>query len=231
MLRGSALLASVLALVIGAVACAGGDPSWPVTAARAAPPSGTLSAGPGGLVLTVATGSKAVVRVREQLAILTSPSDAVLTSDAVTGRVAVRRDGTFVAGSKITVALDDLRSDNGQRDRYVKEQTLQTRLHPFAEFVPSRATGLSLPLRTDGEVTFKLTGTLTLHGVSKEVSFNVTASRTPRAPREVNVIARNDPAWKFADFGLEIPRVFSVLSVVDELRLEVQLIATEGQGT
>lgn len=220
---------SSLVLVASAVACGGADPSWPVTGSHAAPPAPAgLSAGPGGLVLTVAGGSKAVVRVREQLAGFASPSDAILSSDAVTGRIALRRDGTFVSGSKITVALDDLRSDNAQRDRFVKEQTLQTRLHPFAEFVPSRTTGLSLPLRADGEVSFRLSGTLTMHGVSKEVTFGVTASRTPR---EIHVTAKNDPAWKFSDFGLEIPRVFTVLSIVDEIRLEVQLVATDGQGS
>lgn len=221
-----AALPLLIALV--AAACGGGDPTWPVTGGAAAPSAGQLSAGPGGLVLTIGSGSKAVVRVREQLAGLASPSDAVLSSDSVSGRVAIRRDGTFVAGSRISVALDDLRSDNAQRDRYVREQTLQTRLHPYAELVPTRTTGLSLPLRSDGEVSFRLTGNLTLHGVTKEVTFAVTASRNGR---EVQVTARNDPPWKFADFDLAIPRVLSVLTIVDELRLEVQLMTTEGQGT
>jgi polyisoprenoid-binding protein YceI len=214
------------ALAAAASACGGADPTWPVTAAATSAPLSTLAPGPGGIVLTVMTGSKAVVRVREQLVTLVSPSDAVLTADSVSGRVAMRRDGTFVAGSRITVALDDLRSDSAQRDRYIKQQTLETRTYPLAEFTPSRATGLSLPLRADGEVAFKLTGSMAIHGVTRDVAFDVTAARVGR---EVVVTARNAAPWRFADFGLEIPRVLTVLSIVDEIRLEVQLVATDQQ--
>ena len=218
-------LASIFAVAAVTAGCGGADPSWPVTEPA---PSGTLtslSAGPGGLVLTVVAGSKAVIRVREQLAVLVSPSDAVLAADRVSGRIGLRRDGSFVSGSRLTVALDDLRSDNGQRDRFVKQETLETRWYPLAEFVPARATGLSLPLRADGEVSFKVSGAMTIHGVSREVTFDVTAARVGR---EINVTARSAPVWRFADFGLRIPRVLSVLSIVDEIRLEVQLVATEG---
>ena len=210
-----------------AVACGGADPSWPVT--EVVPPDGlpALSPGPGGIVLTVGPGSRAVVRVREQLATLVSPTDAVLSADRITGRVAMRRDGTFLAGSRIVVALDDLRSDNAQRDRYIRNETLRTREHPLAEFVPIRATGLSLPLRADGEAAFKLTGTMTIRGQAREVAFDVTAARVGR---DVMVTARTATTWRFGDFGLEIPRVLSVLSIVDEIRLEVQLVATDRQG-
>ena len=226
-MRRARLVAPALVALMVTAVCGGGDPSWPVTANTTSGPLASLSAGPGGLVLTVKPGSKAVVRVREQLARLVTGSEAILTADSVSGRIAIRRDGTFVTGSRIVVLLDDLRSDNGQRDRFVREQTLRTREFPTAEFVPTRATGLSLPLRTDGQVVFKLTGTMTLHGVSKEVAFDVKAARVGA---ETIVNATNSPAWKFADFGLEIPRVLSVLSIVDEIRLEVQLVATEGQG-
>lgn len=215
----------LLALVV--VGCGGGDPSWPVTATTTSAPLATLAAGPGGFVLTVKSGSKAVVRVREQLASVVTGSEAVLTTDSVSGRVAIKRDGSFVPGSRIVVLLDDLRSDNAQRDRFVKEQTLRTREFPTAEFIPTRATGLSLPLRMDGQVVFRLAGTMTLHGVAKEVAFDVKAARVGS---EIIATATNAPAWKFADFGLQIPRVLSVLSIVDDIRLEVQLVATEGPG-
>lgn len=219
------IVVPALVVLLATAACGGGDPSWPVTANATSGPLASLSAGPGGLVLTVRAGSKAVVRVREQLAGLVTGSEAVLTADSVSGRVAIRRDGSFVPGSTIIVLLDDLRSDNAQRDRFVKEQTLRTRDFPKAEFVPTRATGLSLPLRMDGQVVFRLAGTMTIRGVSREVTFDVKAARVGG---EILVTASNAPAWRFADFGLEIPRVLSVLSIVDEIRLEVQLVATEG---
>jgi len=45
---------------------------------------------------------------------------------------------------------------------------------------------------------------------------------------QITASATNAPTWKFADFGLEIPRVFTVLSIVDEIRLEVSLVANAG---
>lgn len=45
------------------------------------------------------------------------------------------------------------------------------------------------------------------------------------APDEIKRVL----AWKFGDFGMQVPRVTSVLSIVDEIRLELEFVAREGR--
>ena len=172
----------------------------------------------------VASGSKAVVSVREQLVGVSLPSDAVLTATGATGRFALRADGTFSSDSKITIDLTTLASDSRQRDDFVKQDTLNTRQFPKADFVPAKTSGLTVPLASSGTFTFKLTGNLTIHGKTKEVTFDVVARRTGT---DLTVTATLNPTFKFGDFGMSAPSVpFRVVSVVDEIHLVVELVAT-----
>lgn len=173
---------------------------------------------------TVSNTSKATVRVREQLVGVNLPSDAVLVATGATGTFVLKDDGTFSSDAKISFDLTTLASDNRNRDDFVKSDTLQTRQFPKAEFVPTRTTGLTLPMPASGEFTFKLTGQITIHGKTKEVTFDVQAKRTGN---ELTATATAAPAWKFADFGMTAPSVpFRVVSIVDEIRVVVDLVAT-----
>jgi polyisoprenoid-binding protein YceI len=173
---------------------------------------------------TVSDTSKATVRVREQLVGVNLPSDAVLVATGATGAFVLKDDGTFSSDSKITFDLTTLASDQRDRDNFVKMDTLQTRQFPKADFVPTKASGLTLPMPASGEFTFKLTGQMTIHGTTKEVTFDVTAKRSGNA---LTATATAAPTWKFADFGMSAPSVpFRVVSVVDEIRVVVDLVAT-----
>lgn len=173
---------------------------------------------------TVSNTSRATVRVREQLVGVNLPSDAVLVATGATGTFLLKDDGTFSSDSKITFDLTTLASDNRNRDDFVKSDTLQTRQFPRAELVPTKTTGLTLPMPVSGEFTFKLTGQMTIHGKTKEVTFDVSAKRSGN---ELTATATAAPSWKFADFGMTAPSVpFRVVSIVDEIRVAVDLVAT-----
>lgn len=199
-------------------------PAATVAAATATPtPSATTTTTTTG-TWTVSNTSKATVRVREQLVGVNLPSDAVLVATGATGAFLLKDDGTFSSDAKISFDLTTLASDNRNRDDFVKSDTLQTRQFPKAEFVPTKTTGLTLPMPASGEFTFKLTGQITIHGKTKEVTFEVQAKRTGN---ELTATATAAPAWKFADFGMTAPSVpFRVVSIVDEIRVVVDLVAT-----
>ncbi|HET7770063.1 MAG TPA: YceI family protein, partial [Chloroflexota bacterium] len=185
----------------------------PAPAAPAAPVTFRVSQG----------ASKATFRVREQLAGRQLPNDAVGTTSDVTGQLALRPDGGVVQeASKITVNLRTLATDNRMRDNYIKDNTLQVNHFPNAEFVPTKAEGLPSPLPASGEATFKLTGVMTVKGVEKEVTWDVTAKRNAG-----QLEGKATTAIKFGDFGMTPPRVASVLSITDEIRLELDLVATQ----
>ena len=166
--------------------------------------------------------SKAVFRVREQLAGRELPNDAVGTTGAVDGQLVLGVDGSIGGESKIIVDLRELATDSGNRDAFIKRNTLQTAQFPMAEFVPARAEGLPKPLAESGEHVFKLVGLMTIHGVQKEVTWDTTATR-----QENRLTGSATTTVKFGDFGMEPPRAPVVLSVVDEIRLELNLVAVQ----
>jgi polyisoprenoid-binding protein YceI len=173
---------------------------------------------------TVSDTSKTTVRVREQLVGVNLPSDAVLVATGATGTFVLKDDGTFSSDSKITFDVTTLASDQRDRDNFVKMDTLQIRQFPKADFVPTKTSGLVLPMPSSGEFTFKLTGQMTIHGKTKEVTFDVSATRKGN---ELKATATAAPSWKFGDFGMSAPSVpFRVVSVVDEIRVVVDLVAT-----
>jgi polyisoprenoid-binding protein YceI len=201
-------------------------PTQPAAAPTTAPQPTTApaaAAAPAGPVTfrVVQNESKATFRVREQLAGRQLPNDAVGTTGTVTGQLAIAPDGTFSRdASKISVDMRDLKSDSTMRDNFIKQNTLRTSQFPTAEFVPVRAEGVPTPLPASGEHTFKLHGQMTVKGVQKDVTWDVTAKR--EGPQ---LTGKATTSVKFGDFGMEPPRVGAVLSIVDEIRLELDLVA------
>ena len=218
----------LLAACGGASVAPSATPAPTAVASTATPPAAATSATSVPTVTsgtwTISDTSKATVRVREQLVGVNLPSDAILVAIGATGAFLLKDDGTFSSDSKITFDLTTLASDQRDRDNFVKMDTLQTRQFPKAEFVPTKTTGLVLPMPASGEFTFKLTGQITIHGKTKDVTFDVVATRTGN---DLTATATAAPTWKFGDFGMSAPSVpFRVVSVVDEIRVVVDLVAT-----
>ena len=218
---------TVLLAACGGAAAPNSTAAPTAAATTSAPPSASATTS----TTTVTTGtwtvtstSKATVRVREQLVGVNLPSDAVLVATGATGTFVLQDDGTFSPDSKITFDVTTLASDQRDRDNFVKMDTLQTRQFPTATFVPTKTSGLVLPLPASGDFTFKLTGQITIHGKTKDVTFDATAHRSGN---ELTATTTASPTWKFADFGMTAPSVpFRVVSVVDEIRLVVDIVAT-----
>jgi polyisoprenoid-binding protein YceI len=167
------------------------------------------------------SASQASYRAREQLAGRTLPSDAVGTSKAVSGNLVLAPDGSVSADqSKINVDLTKLQSDESRRDNWIKGNTLQTSRFPTATFVPREVQGLPTPLPRAGEATFMLSGDLTVHGVTKPVTWQVTAQFA-----DSSVSGSATTNVKITDFGMTPPRVGPVLNIEDTLTLELAFTA------
>jgi polyisoprenoid-binding protein YceI len=222
-----------VSLSIGLAACTGSpDPATntaaPTTAQAqtAAAPSQTVApattappASEGQLRLVLASeGNEARYRVREQLANLAFPSDAIGATSAVSGLIVLAEDGAILREeSKFLVDLTTLRSDNNRRDNFIQRNTLQTGSYPTAEFVPTEALGLLSPLPTTGEVKFQLVGELTVHGVTHVVTWEVTAQAVDGRALTGSAVT----SVTFGDFGMTAPQVPVVLSVQETIGLEL----------
>lgn len=168
------------------------------------------------LVLNAAN-SVARYRVREQLAGVDFPNDAVGETRAISGEIVLDDAGAVIAArSKITVDLRPLKSDRERRDGYIQRRTLETEQHPNAELVVTGIRGVSMPLPTSGEMAFTLTGNLTIRGVTRPTTWQVTATASPDGYR-----GTAKTTFTFEQFELTKPRVAVVMSVEDQIALEL----------
>jgi polyisoprenoid-binding protein YceI len=162
-------------------------------------------------------------RVREQLAGLSFPNDAVGATRAVEGVVGIDGQGRVAPGARLVVDVRTLRSDEGRRDSYVRRNTLETDRYPTVTFVPLEVRGLPPSLPERGTASLELVGDLTIRDVTRRVTWAATATF---AGPSLTLSART--AFRFGDFALRVPRVSVVLSVEDEIRLEADLTLRRG---
>ena len=166
--------------------------------------------------------SEAAYFVNEQLASLPLPSTAKGATNAIDGQLVLTADGTALArNAESTFAIDltTLTSDESRRDNRVQD-ALETSSFPIATFTISGATGFDPAIPEGEQQDILLTGTLDLHGVQREVTWEV------EVIREGNLIsALATVTFDFADFDITPPNIAGLISVADEATLQVQLIA------
>lgn len=219
----------ILPLIAGLlVACGAGGSASPTAVPTAAvdnptatPAAQSTTASTGDTIRFELTGAgnEARYRVREQLVSLSLPSDAVGVTSDISGVLVLNADGLTIASdeSKFIVTLTGLQSDQSMRDRYVQSNILQTRTYPTVELVPKQIVGLDSPLTASGEVSFQLIGDLTVQGTTRSTTWEVKGTATDG--RELTGTAATH--FTFAEFGLNQPRVPRVLSIEDNIQLEL----------
>ena len=165
--------------------------------------------------------SEAAYFVNEELATLGVPSTAKGTTNQVSGTLYVTAEGTLAAGSasQFVVDLTGLTSDEAKRDERVQE-TLETSQYPTATFTATGVTGYDPSFPEGEEQVLQLTGTLDLHGVQREVTWEVKAYRQGDA---ISALATVTVAR--ADFDMTAPTFAQIVSIDDKATLQVQLIA------
>lgn len=183
----------------------------------AVPPMLAGQAAETGTRLTLApNGNEARYRVREQLAGIDFPNDAVGSTSALSGEIVLDAAGAVIpARSTITVDLRTLKSDKDRRDGYLQRRTLETEQYPHAVLQVTGMQGLPVPLPTTGRLSFSLLGNLTIRGTTRPTTWAVTATATP-----TGYTGTATTTFTFAEMGLTKPRVASVLSVEDAITLE-----------
>jgi polyisoprenoid-binding protein YceI len=141
---------------------------------------------------------------------------AVGRTPDVTGTLAL--SGTRITRVDVTADLTTLKSDDDRRDGQLLRQGIETGQFPQATFKLTTPIDLGA-VPADGQtISTTATGELTLHGVTKTVQVSIQAQLSGAL---VTVAGSSEIA--FADFAIEPPSSFLVLSVENHGTLEFQL--------
>ncbi len=164
------------------------------------------------------TQSEARYIAEEELANI-GANTAIGTTNTIQGAFLFDAEGNPIPCSTIYVDVRTFVSDSSRRDNFLRGNTLQSDQYPLAEFVVTEVQGFTMP--ADGEkTTFTLVGNFTLHGVTKTMAWEVTASRDGKT-----MTGSAKTEFNMADFDIEKPIVGSVLSIEDVVQLEIDLVA------
>ena len=172
---------------------------------------------------TVGSGSQAGYRVREKLASLSAPSDAVGRTTAVTGTLTLSQtaSGFSVAAANFTVDVSKLTSDQSRRDQRIHSQGLESDRFPTATFTLTSPITLTADAGSGQTVHVSATGDLTIHGVTKSVTIPIDARLTGSKIELVGSIT-----FPFSQFGMTPPSIGGFVSVENNATMEFQLLLT-----
>jgi polyisoprenoid-binding protein YceI len=125
-------------------------------------------------VWSVATGSQAGYRVKEIL--FGQSHTAVGRTSAVTGTMTV--SGTSVTAGEFSADLTKVSSDQSLRDNQFQGRIMDTADFPTATFTLTHPIRLGTLPAEGKQVTETAAGTLTMHGTTRAITFQVTAQRS-----------------------------------------------------
>ena len=167
--------------------------------------------------------SEAAYFAGETLARVGLPSTAKGVTKDIEGQFALTADGLDTAKTtKFTVKLTSLKSDQAQRDSRA-QGALETSKFATATFTATKLTGLPKEFPAATEVPLQLTGTLDLHGVQKEVTWEVKAKKEGAGFSALATVK-----FKYADFSINRPNLAGFVAVDEDVTLQVQIIAQAG---
>lgn len=159
--------------------------------------------------------------IREELTSVPLPFDAIGETSQVTGALTFTADGdVLVESSRIVMNAASLRSDEANRDRYLRGNAIETATYPEIIFVMTGVSGLEWPLPTSGEVEFTIEGDLTVRDVTRPVEWETVATFDGN-----NVSGTAKTNFTFGEFEMEVPDLWFIVSLEDNIRLELEFVA------
>jgi polyisoprenoid-binding protein YceI len=144
------------------------------------------------------------------------------TANGVSGKFQLRQEGiwlTVQGNASFAVNLRNVKSE--VPSRFINlPRLLETDEFPTAAFTVADVTGISPTVPLGKEQTLKLSGTLTLHGVQREVTWDVKA----RWEQSV-VTALATTSVRYRDFDITVPNVGRTVSSNENVTLQAEIVA------
>ena len=159
--------------------------------------------------------------ITEQLATLDFPIDAIGETNEINGSINFDKDGKIIKDtSTIIVNVSSLKSDSGRRDRYISRRSLESDKYPEAVINVKKINDLPWPLPNNGSYEIEIIGDMLVHGVTDEVAWKTIVNFEKN---KLSGISKTN--FGFEKFNMDLPRVAIVLSVENNIRLELEFSA------
>lgn len=172
-------------------------------------------------VYTVASEeSTASYTVVEELASV-GANEVVGTTSAIIGSILFDDDGNPLSCSNFAVDMRTMVTDENRRDNYLRTNTLESDTFPFATFVVSSVDGLDGAIEDGDTVSATLVGDFTLHGVTQQVEWAAEFTRDGES-----LTGTASYTFLIEEYDMEKPIVGPVVSIDDEVTLNINLTAT-----
>lgn len=153
------------------------------------------------------------------------PTTVVGTTNQIAGDILI--DSSDPSASKvgtIRINVRTLRTDEERRDRATRSRILQSAqaAYEFVEFSPTDIGGLPAAIELGVPIALEINGQLTVRDITHPVSFRATVTlvSTQRLEGQAATTVRR------SDYDLVIPNVPFIADVSDEVRLEIDFVAT-----
>ncbi len=152
---------------------------------------------------------------------------AIGVSHAIAGEIAI--DRANIANSKIgdiVVDISQFQSDEPQRDGRIRRQWLESNKYPLIKLTDTKVIGLPVRAYKEGEVLhFQVVGNLLVRDVTKEKTFNVTASL-----KDNTLIGTATTDFLMTDFGFDPPNIADLLKANNQVHVVFNFVAREPSG-
>lgn len=147
-------------------------------------------------------------------------------TQAIEGEFQLTISGNQVqlADNQFIVDLRTLASDEARRDNRIRDEWLESNTYPWAEFKATTIEDFPANAAEGQDVSFKVTGDMTIREITKPQTFAVTArldGDTFTGTATSYILMR--------DYGFEPPSILGMLEVTDGVTVTVNFTAAESQ--
>ena len=231
-----AVLMLVFALLLAA--CGGSSASEPAASeAVAAAPAAVAEAVGEALTgqhtyVIVPAESRATYLIDEEffggalakLGIESGEVDVVGNTQEIEGQLQLNFDdlNKALGDNSFTVKMNTFVTNQDRRDKWIRENGPRFNDYPLAIFKATAIEGAPASYKTGDEVSFKLSGDLTIREISKPVTFDVKAKIVGNT-----LTGTATTRLKMSEFGIDPPNFANTLTVADEFGMEVAITARE----
>jgi polyisoprenoid-binding protein YceI len=171
------------------------------------------------------TADESQVRFIIDETLLGNPKTVIGVTDQVAGDMLVDfANPEHSQLGAIRINARTLETDNEIRNRALRGQILQSERDEFEfiEFIPTELIGMPETVTFGEQFSFEIEGYLTIHGVTRVVTFEATL--LPESETRLHGTAVT--TVRHQDFDIIIPSAPGVAGVSDEVRLQIDFVAT-----